>query len=470
MAEPITRVGAEHLIGDGKADQFAMSEQTWQHESWKAYGRVGEYKAAVEWIGNGQSQIAVEPLEWNGKGWVPETNTDALKVASLMGDPATAMKQWGRDSAVGGEMMWCFVRGGWSAHSRDEVFVNNGRFYLDEYGQGVNAAVSRRSTRDVVKTMPQITDMYRYYLPSARFTGLADTPTSSFLADLTQLYLLREVLNGKLNARLWMNGIWTFSQAVSMPTQQGQGRQSSFLARFKALVTLNMKREGGAADALPIFLQVNSNEVGEVIKQFYPEVKIDEREAELRAEIRNTLRELFDLPKEAQTGLGDSNHWGSWSIMDVNNIYSQMPRARAFVSALSDTWYQDHLIEARVADPGSHRLGINIAALKGEASSDEARQAHDRGVVGPDAVLAASRMTEDAKPTDDEYIRMVGWKTNNVVFALHGYDIPEEEWQLAKEMAGKAGRPGNGGSEPDRAPGVGDPGSPNDPNSEVNQD
>lgn len=464
---------AEHLTGADRKAKFDATLQGWHSESWRLYRSGGEYSAAVGWIANGLSEFTFCPEVWTDGEWLPDENQTAYDTMRLLGNQNELLLSWGKNSCVVAEAVLVFADGHWSLRSRDEVaFDTDRKLRLNEYGDTHTGR--RRGTSTI--TGPAISDIWRIWLPDAQFSKLSWTPVAAFLTDLEQLRLLREVLNSKLNTRLWLNGMLFFGQSLALPTQTSDdtpGRGSSFLAQLRNVMEANIKRKNSSAkDVLPVMLQVTSQEVGKVMEAWYPETTIDEREAALRHEIRNTLRELFDLPIEAQTGMGDTNHWGSWAITDVNKIYSLMPRARALLNAISFSWYRKQLVDGGMSaeDAALRRLAPEASALRGEPSSDEVRQAHDRFVVSDKALRAATRLPEESAPDEDEYVRGVGRKMGKPYLALWGtkawVEIDDaDDWD--KAGGAKEGAPGIGADTPERAPGVGEPGSPTDPNSEV---
>lgn len=466
---PETRLitSAEHLKGDNPIARFTATAAPWQPESWRLYSEVGEYKSATKWIANGLSQMTIDGKMWNGDEWVDDTNPVAAAARQRLGDQAELFRKWGENSVVAGEIMLVQSGSRWMARSRSEILSNDRGFYLNEYGNG--AGRSRKGRNGGVLGDP-ISDLWRIFHPHAQYSMMPDTPTSSFLIDLEQLRLLRAVLNSKLSTRLWMNGVWVFGQKVSLPSQNAAGTpggQSAFLAKLTDTLKTSMRRKNTASDVMPILMQVTTPEVGDVVKQFYPESAIDEREAALRTEIRTTLRELLDLPVEMQTSMSNTNHWGSWSITEINLRYHLLPRAKALLDAISLSWYQDQLISAGMAPEEAvlHKLVPNISNLEGEASSDEARQAHDRVMVKDSYVRGRSRIPEEAAPTEAEYVQILGRQLNDPYLATFGMDIASQiDWE---KVGGTAGAKGVGADAPQRAPGVGDPGSPSDPNSEV---
>lgn len=461
---------AEHLTGEGKNGRFDATTQAWHDESWRLYGEVGEYKSAVNWIANGLSQLVIRPTVWDPKllSYVNDDRPEVWKIIGKLGNQAELFRNWGTNSVVVGEAELVEVADRWRLRSRSSILVQNNQFYLDEYGAGKSSGANRTPSPPLIK------DFWRIFQPHARYALLSDTPPSAFLSDLEQMRLLRSVLNSKLKTRLWMNGIWVFGQKVSMPTANGRntpGRQASFLTQLRTLVTQNMKEQADARDISPIFMQVATAEVGKVVEQYYPEVAIDAREADLRKEIRQTLRELLDLPVEMQTSMGDTNHWGSWSITEMNLIYCLLPRAKQLLDALSFSWYQEQLVAAKIspADAALCRLVPDASNLQGEASPENVRQAAALGAVGLTFLRGQSRIPEDAAPDKDEAVRMFGWAKGLPYLALWG----TEAWKVieaadAWDKAGvKQGAPGTNAEDVKRGPGVGDPGAPDDVNSEV---
>jgi hypothetical protein len=472
--ERMPMIGAAEHVTSRYKEQIEATAQGWQAETWRLFGALGEFNSAATWIANGLSQIAVSIEKYMPEeGWVVDDNATSMAVLASMGDQSNLLRAWGLNSTVAGEAFWVRAEDRWSMRSRSEIAFNDrGGVILDEYGTSTVRRGGRIRGQARTPKGPSAQDLWRFWLPNPQFSKLAATPPQAFTDDMEQLRLLRLVLNSKLNTRLWMNGVWVFSQALTLPTQTSDGtpgRGPSFIAKLRETLQANMQRQtqASAKDVMPILVQTNTPEVGEVVKIFYPETAIDEREAALRAEIRQTLRELLDLPVEMQTKLGDSNHWASWSIVDVNKIYSLLPRARALLNAMSWSWLRAELMAAGMAADEAYRRRLvpNVALLRGEPSSDEMRQAHDRVAVTDTALRRATRVEESDAPTGDEYVRQIGRKMNDPYLALWGTEEHEKiDWSMVRA---KTGAPGIGTDRPDRAPGVGDPGSPTDPNSEV---
>lgn len=469
MADLIS--SAERLTGEGKKARLDRTAQAWQTESWQRFKDGGEYNAAATWIATQESRMVIVPQQFDATTgeWISETDPVCLAKVREMGNQAELFRTWGFNSVIAAEAMWVFVNDRWQLVSRASIEAkSNGQFYFNGYGT-TDAALGPPPS------LPLVRDCYRVFLPAPDYPMLSHTPVSAFLKDLEQLYYFRANLTSKLKARFWMNGIWIFGQKVTMATQQGRrtpGARGKFLDDLRLLIGTNMQRKLGAADAEPILMQTATPDVGDVVKMIYPEVAIDEREASLRREVRATLREMFDLPVEQQTSKADLNHWGTWSVREENITDSLEPRAQALLDALSASWYYDQLVGEgmKPEEAVTHRLVVSSAKLKPPPSSDEVRQAHDRGEASGDALRAATRMPEEARPDDAERLRILGFKKGNPYLATWGTELHKQiDWELVARL-NSPGRPGTDAGEVERAPGVGEPGSPEDPVSEVDDD
>jgi hypothetical protein len=123
-------------------------------------------------------------------------------------------------------------------------------------------------------------------------------------------------------------------------------------------------------------------------------------------------------------------------------------------------------MEARNLKPGRIMNTMIWYDMTGAAAktnlAEDSRQMRDRLLISDDAARRLSGITESDKPSDEEYVRMVGIKTSDPYLATFNMPIAEKiDWDQVGSA--KTGPSADSPAEDSIVgPGVGDPGSPND--------
>jgi hypothetical protein len=127
---------------------------------------------------------------------------------------------------------------------------------------------------------------------------------------------------------------------------------------------------------------------------------------------------------------------------------------------------------ARGWEPGRvrpWRIGYDLTDAQVKSNQGEdTRQAWDRGWVN----AAFGRSVAGADPTDamdnPEYVRWVGVKTGNPVLAVYGLEGINVDWDSVAAFGSKTGPdPKSEGDDEKAGPGTGQPGSPDDNDSDT---
>ena len=118
-----------------------------------------------------------------------------------------------------------------------------------------------------------------------------------------------------------------------------------------------------------------------------------------------------------------------------------------------------------VRDPGNIGFWYDLtrAATKSNPQEDS-RQAWDRILIGDKPARRMAGIAEFDKPSPDEVVRGVGRLTRNPMLMLYGTDEYDKiDWEMVSKMPKTTGPAEDSpGDTPESGPGRGDPGSPDD--------
>lgn len=320
----------------------------------------------------------------------------------------------------------------------------------------------------------------RLWQPSPELREYADTTTFSVLSKLRMLDVLDRSLRARILSTLTQNGFlimptqFHLAGPVGTPTGNGEAIDDPFAAKLLAII--QRQYDNREAPAAPAVLRGDA-QYAEAVRFLTMDRTIDRVELELRSEARASIARGMFLPPEVVEGMGSANHWSSWSVAD--SAFSHLlPYAQGFANAMTSTilWplLRTYVRETNApfteADIRRHVLlpdGSDVITRPNEA--EDGRQLHDRMTISDRALRDRSGVPEGDAPTDEEYVRQMGRKTNNPYLATYGLPIHDEiDWDEVASVGSSDGRPGVGSvdqgdrpadsSDPAGAPGEGEAG------------
>ncbi len=290
----------------------------------------------------------------------------------------------------------------------------------------------------------------RIWRPSSRYVDLPDSPMRALEPTCELLYLLTMNLKAKILNRLALNGI------VYIPTEVNDirdgapggdqanpmldGKVIDRLIRAASYAILNFD---DPRSALPIFMS-GPAQYADAIKHIILDRELYETDMKLRAELIDRLLMGLDIQPQTVRGIGDSNHWSSWSISDDERRINIQPDIETLCWAVTRMILHRKMLEAGLP-PGRIRktalwYDLTPANVKTNLAED-ARQANDRILIGPAATRKLTGLAEADAPSEVEYIRMVGVKQNDPYLATFGMSEAEKiDW----DKVGKGSKTGPG--------------------------
>lgn len=459
---------------------------------WEWYDKIGEVHFAVNRHARvaASARLGVYVLNAEGVPGDLATNDAALEVSQLLTSPRGGQRElihrYIQLSKVPGFMHLMRVQDtdgmdGLMFRSAEEVTVtgasdrgSKAKVEITGLPRGASASAFGGPTTDgysiEVDPASLLGDVWN---PHPRFYDAPDSALLALEAECYQLHLLSMTNQGRILSRLAMSGILYLPDSVLnissastvVATHDGAAMANPALASLIKSFVANLSDPGSARSVAPIIASGPAAD-SQAMRMIDTGGALFETDMKLREELLGRIITGLDSSRSGVTGREGMNHFSSWSedASDMKeNIRPELeqlcfvltkfvlwPELRA--AGMSDEEMARHVIWFDMSDAESH---INKA--------DNARQLVDRAGVALKTARRAAGFNEDDRPSDEEYVRQVGFIMRDPYLATYGLDLAIE-WDRVTGNTQPGPLPSEQGDEPPSAPGVGDPGSPPDSN------
>lgn len=318
----------------------------------------------------------------------------------------------------------------------------------------------------------------RLWAPSPQFINVAESPLAALATECEVLIELTASLKAKIKSRFALAGLMYVPNEIQHVKASGisssanrDGDLDDLTDVFVRAMTRNVQSRDEAAALVPIILR-GPGEVADKLKHLTIDTQLWETDIQLRSELLGRILMSLDQQQDAVKGVGQSSHWSAWAVSDEERRIGVQPDLEAFC------WALEHLVvkpEMALAGATPEQVAetmlwydLSDSAVKSNQQED-ARQAVDRLAVTNDALRRVSGFTDDDAPDDREYVRMLGAKIGDPYLATFGMTVANDiDWTkvgLGRSRRGPiAASPAD---EPGAGPGVGNPGSPDDIDSDT---
>lgn len=311
----------------------------------------------------------------------------------------------------------------------------------------------------------------RVWIPADQFVEQADSPMRALDTECEMLHILTQSIKGRILSRFAMNGILFFPTEINTvvsaapKAKPGQFHQETILNQIINAMTYAVMNPDDPRSRIPIIL-TGHGDIGKQIQQIMVETNIDAMDIQLRGELIDRILMGLDVQPGQVKSTKETNHWNNWYQSDDERRVNVQPHLETMCWALTRLVLYPAMQAAGL--PAGQILntviGYDLIAANIKTNlAEDSRQLRDRGLVGDEATRRMSGLTEEDAPSEQEYARMVGFKTSNAYLALEGLAIQKTiDWDKVEEVAGTAPGP-DANSPADESkvqPGKGNPGSP----------
>lgn len=459
--------------------------------AWNWYTKIGEIHYAVSRASRTAGYASLGAYRLNADGTIGKKFTGAsveAEIATQMYSPTGGtrglIERFITHMKVPGDT--------WLIRCRDDEGEPDGYDFVaaEEWSaeslEGLrNEDASKRPKEMLRVTMPgtngrnstvKIDDVIgRVWRPAGMFADLADSPMYALDDTCEILHSLTRGLKVKLAQKMVMTGfIYIPSEVNDARTAAPKGKGAAL--HDNKIIDQVLRAAQHAAlnpddpmSPIPIVVSGQGDQ-SENLRYIIPDFKIFEVEMSLRTELIDRILFGLDINPQGVKGTTEANHWGAWAAADDEMRINIKPDLETMCWALTRL-----ILYAEMVDRGLPAGRITKCCIWYDLSkavaktnlAEDGRQAFDRKQIGPGAARRMAGIDNADAPTDDELIRMVGNDMGLPQLALHGVKAADKiDWD--KVTPTKTGpNPDSQAPKSKVGPGKGQPGSPNDRDSDT---
>jgi hypothetical protein len=503
---PTTTLAAEssNLRNQRDKDRLTgvlMADRVLGRNSWKWFNAIGEIHYALTRAARiaGYAKIRAVRLTPDGK---VDSTIDTGPVADLVasfysrvGGTRHLIERYFLQQKVPGESH--LIR--WMEGRSQDGYVFASSQELDDGTVGVaGATIAAKAQKMDLKmtTQPAVANINgaftksiaqkdyigRVWAPSAQWLEVPESPLFALDTQCDILHSMTRQMRATLKSRFAVAGLLYFSSQVR-EAFGGAGRRTprgkTVLQIIYEIMKTNLADGGDLTDVtsiLPIMLMGDA-EVGKVAEHITIDRQIFETDINLRSELIDRILFGLDINAPSTKGNTDTSHWGAWQNSADELRLAVIPELEGFCWA---AWRLVVLPGINAlggntdlkADANAGRIGVSFeldeASVKANRAAD-ARELRKAGLLAGLPALRASGFKDEDMLVGAEYVRVIGELLRIPKLACYGLDQWDSiDWEdPALAAGGKTGRIGTGAGDEKSGPGEGDPGSPDDSDSDT---
>jgi|GEM_PF-1904692 len=111
----------------------------------------------------------------------------------------------------------------------------------------------------------------------------------------------------------------------------------------------------------------------------------------------------------------------AWNIDEITWKYHLQPVADSLVQDLTDAYLSPYLMDQNIADWGKYVIAYDATAVINHPDrTKDAKDLHDRGVIGDEALRGVANFGDNDAPTEEERNRWLGVKLRDPSLAVYG--------------------------------------------------
>jgi hypothetical protein len=400
-------------MDDASYNTYRFRDETWQRELWRLYDIIPEFGYAARWVGSCCSQVRIYVAEVDKLGRVQgETTNDKINALSdsLLGGPsskAEALRSIGINLTVAGE---AYILGRTdNVLDKDEWFILSSSEFRRVRNCGDNGGTCL-GWGD--KYAPQIVDLAkqvvtRVWTPHPQRIWLADSPSRSCQPVLRELEQLTKYVFSQIDSRLVGAGLLIIPNNLDFPQDPSQeenvASSDTLMMKLATAGAASLRGEGTAMAVLPHIIEANPEDVERGFRLIEFASELSKQAMELRDEAIRRLATGMDMPAEALTGMGDTNHWNGWFIDGYGIKVHIEPLMNRICQALTKAYLIPALKIMGIKDPARFQFSFDTAPLAVRPQRlQDALNLYEKRIIGAAAVRDAGNFKESDAMTGDE--------------------------------------------------------------------
>jgi len=375
---------------------------------WDLYRQVPELRSGIEWLANSISRADLHVARRTPAGLVKvDGERENLVLDELFG---TGPSQ--------GDMLKRIV-----TH-----LEGGGETYLTPYkdpesGENIWAACSTleiRSTAgqievqvDTSEWVPATGKALRIWYPDPVQAWRADSPIMAMEPILRTIIALTSRTTAIGESRLAGNGILPLADTLSveMPASEGSAnpvRSRDVVGALEDAMVAPMTDRGLVSSVVPIILVGPKEDLPTKDSWINMASPLDEKATQLLEQYLRRMASSMGLPPEIVLGLGESNHWNAYVIVDQAVTVSVEPRTDVITSALTTGYGRPRWRQLGVENPNELVFAADLSDLTIKPDRSEAAdRAHAQGLMTDEAWATFNGFDESVIPKGSERRRII---------------------------------------------------------------
>jgi len=387
------------MVSPAKADptkRFKATGETWQELAWTFYDTIGEFRYAVNWVGNIMSKANLYVAD--AATGLPTTNAKAKEIGdALYGGPefqAEMLRLLGIQFTVPGDcwMVWEKAK---AAKPARWYIVPPSSVQFTGANVIINGKPKGQEDKDVI--------LIRLWQPHPARPNKADSPTRPVLPILSELDGLTRRVAADIDSRLAGAGVLLLPSEIDFAAAQTNDETAgaagtaasgdtsddsadSFLQELMDQMMTAIGDRESASAVVPIVLQAKG-EYLQYIKHITMSTPFDAQTLKLREEAIRRLGLGLDMPPEILTGTADMNHWSSWGVEEAAIKAHAEPKLAIITESVTEGYLAPALAEVGL-DPLQFLIKADTSKMRLRPNrSKEAFELWQAGLLTTDALL-----------------------------------------------------------------------------------
>lgn len=382
----------------------------WQPRALETVKLVPEVNFASRFYARMLKQLRIYPAMRDEQNQLTEITTGPpLQILDRIQDPGGGRSQmlssYGRLMFITGEGL-LFGRD-LDTETEKWTFVWNGEIQVEHDGMGrPKKYIHLLGSGEKKEYGPDQAVVYRMWTPAPDRSYEAESPLQAGMEIAEELLILTKAVRATAVSRL-INGLLFLPSEISPPPEEPIGDEDPLNDPWSAdlleHIETQIQEPGTAQAAAPLISWVAGEHIDKIkwIKVHDPQT--DYMEKDLRSEAITRLAYGMDMPPEALTGLGNTNHWAAMQILGDMWKSHGAPIAQQFCDELSSVYLQPALRDAGFPRWNNVVVAYDASQVLVKADrSDDADAAAKLAMVGPRGYRLMKNIPEEWAPTEEE--------------------------------------------------------------------
>lgn len=388
--------------------------EMWQKDAWYFYDSIGELRSPVTRMALALSQATPYAATVD-----PDTGEESGATRSEDPRAQAAMRQILGGAKARAQILFLYVVA-WMISGESYIIVRSRPGQPDQWlaltgskliNQGGSWSYIDPYTMERIQLNEGSDLLLRVFSPHPDDQGKADSAVRSALPILAEIEKTSQNIAARLDSRVASNGLLFLPEEADYPTgYEGQAGAGAWTAYLTDIMSTSLTNPGQASAQVPI-VGVLPAEVIQSILHVDLATVFDSAVQGLRESDLSRLAAALDMPKSTAEGTeAESNHWTAWQIEETTfKVYGQ-PLLERLSDSLTEYWFRPALIAMGMNAEEADRTIIawDVTGIVQEPDQTEnVKWLWENLLVSDEVALSTFGMTEDDRPSPDEYARRI---------------------------------------------------------------